>query len=279
MTPPGAVWINGTLVPPEKAVVSVFDHGFTVGDGVFETIKVMGGRPFALRRHIERLHRSAQGLGLAVPMGDASLRSAVDEVVAASGLELARLRVTLTAGMTPLGSARNEGEPTLVIAAGPLVHWPVETTAVTVPWPRNERSAVAGAKVTSYAENVVALAEARKVGASEAIQPNTAGNLCEGTGSNVFVVRDGELVTPPLLAGCLAGVTRALVLELLPEADEADVPMADLADADEVLLTSTTRDVQPLRMLDGRSLPGADGPVARKAMAALADLQARDVDP
>jgi branched-chain amino acid aminotransferase len=279
MTPPGAVWINGTLVPPEKAVVSVFDHGFTVGDGVFETIKVMGGRPFALRRHIERLHRSAQGLGLAVPMGDASLRSAVDEVVAASGLELARLRVTLTAGMTPLGSARNEGEPTLVIAAGPLVHWPVETTAVTVPWPRNEHSAVAGAKVTSYAENVVALAEARKVGASEAIQPNTAGNLCEGTGSNVFVVRDGELVTPPLLAGCLAGVTRALVLELLPEADEADVPMADLADADEVLLTSTTRDVQPLRMLDGRSLPGADGPVARKAMAALADLQARDVDP
>ena len=279
MTPPGAVWINGTLVPPEKAVVSVFDHGFTVGDGVFETIKVMGGRPFAVRRHIERLHRSAQGLGLAVPMGDASLRSAVDEVVAASGLELARLRVTLTAGMTPLGSARNEGEPTLVIAAGPLVHWPVETTAVTVPWPRNERSAVAGAKVTSYAENVVALAEARKVGASEAIQPNTAGNLCEGTGSNVFVVRDGELVTPPLLAGCLAGVTRALVLELLPEADEADVPMADLADADEVLLTSTTRDVQPLRMLDGRSLPGADGPVARKAMAALADLQARDVDP
>ena len=279
MTPPGAVWINGTLVPPEKAMVSVFDHGFTVGDGVFETIKVMGGRPFALRRHIERLHRSAQGLGLAVPMGDASLRSAVDEVVAASGLELARLRVTLTAGMTPLGSARNEGEPTLVIAAGPLVHWPVETTAVTVPWPRNERSAVAGAKVTSYAENVVALAEARKVGASEAIQPNTAGNLCEGTGSNVFVVRDGELVTPPLLAGCLAGVTRALVLELLPEADEADVPMADLADADEVLLTSTTRDVQPLRMLDGRSLPGADGPLARKAMAALADLQARDVDP
>jgi branched-chain amino acid aminotransferase len=279
MTPPGAVWINGTLVPPEKAVVSVFDHGFTVGDGVFETIKVMGGRPFALRRHIERLHRSAQGLGLAVPMGDASLRSAVDEVVAASGLELARLRVTLTAGMTPLGSARNEGEPTLVIAAGPLVHWPVETTAVTVPWPRNERSAVAGAKVTSYAENVVALTEARKVGASEAIQPNTAGNLCEGTGSNVFVVRDDELVTPPLLAGCLAGVTRALVLELLPEADEADVPMADLADADEVLLTSTTRDVQPLRMLDGRSLPGADGPVARKAMAALADLQARDVDP
>jgi branched-chain amino acid aminotransferase len=276
---PGPVWVNGRMVPPEEAVVSVFDHGFTVGDGVFETVKVIGGRPFALRRHIERLHRSAQGLGLAVPMGDAPLRSAVDEVVAASGLELARLRITLTAGVTPLGSGRGEGEPTLVIAAGPLVPWSPDTTAVTVPWPCNERSALAGVKRTSYAENVVALAEARKVGATEALQPNLAGNLCEGTGSNVFVVLDGELVTPPLLAGCLAGVTRALVLELLPEADQANVPMADLAEADEVLLTSTTRDVQPLRMLDGRSLPGADGPVARKAMAALADLQARDVDP
>jgi len=274
-----AVWLNGALVPPEDAVVSVFDHGFTVGDGVFETIKVVGGRPFALRRHIERLHRSARGLGLAAPLGDASLRAAVDAVVAAAGLDLARLRITLTAGVTPLGSGRGESEPTLVIAAGPLVPWPAETTAVTVPWPCNERSALAGVKMTSYAENVVALAEARKVGASEAIQPNTAGNLCEGTGSNVFVVREGELLTPPMLAGCLAGVTRALVLELLPEADEANIPMAALAEADEVLLTSTTRDVQPLRMLDGRSLPGVDGPVARRAMAAIADLQARDLDP
>jgi branched-chain amino acid aminotransferase len=260
-------------------VVSVFDHGFTVGDGVFETVKVKGGRPFALRRHIERLHRSAQGLGLAVPVGDATLRAAVDEVVAAAGLDLARLRVTLTAGVTPLGSARGEGEPTLVIAAGPLVPRSRDTSAVTVPWPCNERSAVAGVKVTSYAENVVALAEARKVGASEAIHPNTQGQLCEGTGSNVFVVWGGELLTPPLLSGCLAGVTRALVLELLAEADEANIPMAALAEADEVLLTSTTRDVQPLRMLDGRPLPGVDGPVARTAMAAIADLQARDLDP
>jgi len=279
VTVPGAVWLNGRLVPPDEAMVSVFDHGFTVGDGVFETVKVVDGQPFALRRHMERLHRSAQGLGLAVPLGDAALRGAAAEVVAAAGLDLARLRITLTAGVTPLGSARGDGEPTLVIAARPLVPWPPETAAVTVPWPCNERSALAGVKRTSYAENVVALAEARKVGASEAIQPNTVGNLCEGTGSNVFVVRDGELVTPPLLAGCLAGVTRALVLELLPEADEANVPMADLAGADEVLLTSTTRDVQPLRMLDGRSLPGADGPVARKAIAALADLRARDMDP
>jgi branched-chain amino acid aminotransferase len=125
----------------------------------------------------------------------------------------------------------------------------------------------------------VALVEARKVGATEAILPNTRGNLCEGTGSNVFVVLGGRLVTPPLMAGCLAGVTRALVLELLPDADEDDLPFAALEEADEVLLTSTTRDVQPLRDLDGRALPGVDGPVARRAMAAVADLQARDLDP
>ncbi len=274
-----AVWLNGEMVGPEDAVVSVFDHGFTVGDGVFETLKVVGGRPFAVRRHVERLHRSAQGLGIDVPLTDASLRRVVDEVVAAAGLELARLRITLTAGVTPLGSGRGGGEPTLVVAAGPLTPWEADTTAVSVPWPRNDRSPVAGVKTTSYAENVVALAEARKVGATEAILPNTRGNLCEGTGSNVFVVLGGQLVTPPLMAGCLAGVTRALVLELLPDADEDDLPFAALAEADEVLLTSTTRDVQPLRQLDGRALPGVDGPVARRAMAAVADLQARDLDP
>jgi branched-chain amino acid aminotransferase len=275
----GAVWLNGRLVPPEEALVSVFDHGFTVGDGVFETLKVVGGRPFAVRRHLERLARSASGLGVPVPLTETRLRAVIDEVVAAAGLDLARLRITLTAGVTPLGSGRAEGEPTLVVVAGPLAPWPAETAAVTVPWPRNERSPLAGVKATSYAENVIALAEAHKVGASEAIVPNTVGNLCEGTGTNVFAVIGGELVTPPLLSGCLAGVTRALVLDLLPDADEADVPMAALAGADEVLLTSTTRDVQPLRLLDGRPLPGVDGPWAQRAMAAIADLQSRDLDP
>jgi branched-chain amino acid aminotransferase len=276
---PGAVWLNGRMVVPDEAVVSVFDHGFTVGDGVFETLKVIGGKPFAVRRHLERLARSASGLGVPVPLSEPRLRDVIDEVVAAAGLDSARLRITLTAGLTPLGSGRSTGEPTLVVAVGPLAPWPAETAAVTVPWPRNERSAIAGVKATSYAENVIALAEAHKVGASEAIMPNTQGRLCEGTGTNVFAVVGGELITPPLLAGCLAGVTRALVLDLLPEADEADVPLGALAEASEVLLTSTTRDVQPLSQLDGRPLPGVAGPWARRAMAAIADLQARDLDP
>jgi branched-chain amino acid aminotransferase len=278
----GLVWLDGAILDATEAKVSVFDHGLTVGDGVFETIKVIGGRPFALRRHIERLHRSARGLGLDVPLGDSRLRAAIEGLLAAAPAgeaETARLRITVTGGVAPPGSGRGTAGPTLIIAVAPLDPWEPDTVAVTVPWPRNERSAVTGLKTTSYAENVVALAEARKVGATEAIMPNLAGDLCEGTGTNVFVVRGGVLSTPPLLAGCLAGVTRALLLEELRDADEENVPMTALPDADEVLLTSSTRDVQPLRVLDGRELPGIEGPVAKRAIDAIADLQARDLDP
>jgi branched-chain amino acid aminotransferase len=276
----GMVWLDGAILDAAEAKVSVLDHGLTVGDGVFETIKLIGGRPFALRRHIERLHRSAQGLGLDVPLVDARLRDAIDDLLAAAPAgEVGRLRVTVTGGVAPPGSGRGTSGPTLIMAVAPLEPWEPDTVAITVPWPRNERSAVAGLKTTSYAENVVALAEARRVGATEAIMANLAGNLCEGTGTNVFLVRRGVLSTPPLLAGCLAGVTRALLLEELPDADEDNLPMAALPEADEVLLTSSTRDVQPLRVLDGRELPGAEGPMAKRAIDAIADLQARDMDP
>jgi branched-chain amino acid aminotransferase len=275
-----AIWIDGAVVGPGEATVSVFDHGFTVGDGVFETLKLIGGRPFALRRHLERLHRSAVGLDLNVPLSDDKLAAAIDETLAAANAtDTGRLRITLTGGVAPPGSGRGGHPPTLVIAVAPLDTWEPDTTAVTVPWPRNERSAVAGLKTTSYAENVVALLEAQKVGATEALFANLAGNLCEGTGTNVFVVLDGQLLTPPLLAGCLAGVTRALVLEEAEGADEANIPMSELARAEEVLLTSSTRDVQPLRALDGRELPGVSGPVAQRAVAAIEALQARNLDP
>ena len=214
-----------------------------------------------------------------MPYVRARLVAAVDDALAAAGPAAGRLRITLTGGLAPLGSGRGEAPPTLVIAVAPATVWKPETTAVTVPWPRNERSAVAGLKTTSYAENVVALAEARKVGATEAILPNTRGRLCEGTGTNVFVALGGRLLTPSLLSGCLAGITRELVLEALPSSDEDDLPMEALAEADEVLLTSSTRDVQPLRMVDGRDLPGVDGPLYAGAAAAFAALQARTLDP
>lgn len=271
------VWCNGELLDPRVATVSVFDHGLTVGDGVFETCKVSGGEVVALRRHLDRLTRSASGMGLTTPT-ETTLREAVTAVVAAFGEAPARLRITLTAGPAPLGSDRGDAAPTLVVAAAPLGDWPATARVATVPWPRNERGALVGLKTTSYGENVVALAEARRRGADEAIFANTAGELCEGTGSNIFLVLDGELLTPPLSSGCLAGITRALVCEVT-EVTERPVPFESLPEAEEAFLTSSTRDVQPIELVDGRPLPAGPGPRTREAMAAFADLLARTRDP
>ncbi|MPZ63569.1 MAG: 4-amino-4-deoxychorismate lyase [Propionibacteriales bacterium] len=270
-------WVNGRLLDgADDPALSVLDHGFTVGDGVFETVKVVSGRPFALTRHLARLGRSAAGLGLAVPP-DAEVRAAVDAVLAGARWELTRLRITVTAGIAPPGSGRGDAGPTLAVVAGPMDPWPESTAVVTVPWPRNDVGAVAGLKTTSYAENVVALARAAEHDAGEAIFPNTRGQLCEGTGSNVFYVVDGELRTPTLGSGCLAGVTRALVLEWYG-AVERDEPISVLRDATEIFLASTTRDVQGVRRCDDRQLE-APGPVTRKVRARWAEESAKNPDP
>src|SRR6478735_7788137 len=256
-------WVNGRLLEdPRGPAITVSDHGMTVGDGVFEAIKVVDGRPFALTRHLARLARSAAGLGLP-PLDDALVRRGVADVLAAEHLPLGRLRVTYTGGVAPLGSGRGDNPPTLVVVADTLTPAPPTTTAVTVPWPRNERGALAGLKTTSYAENVVALAYAHERGASEALFANLAGHLCEGTGSNVFYVVDGEVRTPTLASGCLAGITRALLVEWC-DVVEVDEPLEALTTADEVFLASTTRDVQPVCVLDGRDL-GNVGPLTRAA--------------
>jgi branched-chain amino acid aminotransferase len=247
------VWINGDLVPEATARVSPFDHGLLTGDGVFETLLARDGTVFAVRRHLERLARSAAALGLTVPSAEV-LRAALRHVMDGNGLTDARLRITVTGGPSPLGSDRGAGPTTAIVAAGALTVWPPTTAVVLAPWPRNERSALAGVKSTSYAENVVALAWARERDAGEALLANTAGNLCEGTGSNVFVVLDGRLVTPPLSSGCLAGVVRSLLVEG-GLADEDDIPISALADVEEAFLTSSTREVQPIDRLDGRALP------------------------
>lgn len=271
------VWLDGELIPAEAATVSVFDHGLTVGDGVFETIKAVEGQPFAVRRHLERLRRSAFGLGLRVPYDDDELRGAMLAVLATHELPLARVRLTVTGGVAPLGSERSDAGPTVVLAVGPMAEPAPSTAVCTVPWPRNERGAMAGIKTTSYAENVVALAYARDRGCSEAIFATTTGLLCEGTGSNVFAVVDGRLVTPPLTTGCLAGITRDLVLEVT-DAEEADVSMAAFAAAEEVFITSTGRDVQPVHRVDDRPLP-VPGPRTEAAAAAFAELAAATDDP
>jgi branched-chain amino acid aminotransferase len=273
------VWVNGELRDDDDSQVGAFDRGLTVGDGVFETIAVRAGRPLALTRHLARLERSAVALGLPAP-DTGALRAAVDEVTAGGGATEAVIRVVYTSGTGPLGSDRGDGTPTAAVLLGPLPDRPPVTEVVTVPWPRNERGALVGVKTTSYAENVLALAEARRHGASEAIFANTAGNLCEGSGTNVFLVLDGVLLTPPLSAGCLAGVTRSLIIDCCgPDVIERDVPVTALARAEEAFLTSATRNVQAIRTVDGDALAACPGPRTRAVAAVYANLQATNPDP
>jgi branched-chain amino acid aminotransferase len=275
-------WLDGELLPLTDARVSVLDHGLVVGDGVFETLRVYRGEPFAWTRHLARLGASARGLGLALP--DAlDLRRAAETVIAANDLNEARLRITVTGGIAPPGSGRGEAAPTTFLLAFPIEPAAPTVDVVLAPWSRNENGALAGLKTISYAANVRALAYAKERGAGEAIFTNTRGNVCEATGSNVFVVRDGALVTPPATAGCLLGVTRALVLELAGEiglpAAERDLAVDELFDSDEAFLSSTTREVQPIAHVDGRPQATVDGPVSTQLADAFRDLVARNLDP
>ncbi|MCC2308360.1 aminotransferase class IV [Cellulomonas chengniuliangii] len=283
------IWSEGRLLGPDEPLVTAVDHGLTVGDGVFETCGVVRGQAFALTRHLRRLARSARGLGLPAP-DEAAVRAGVEAVLAASGPDIGRVRITVTGGPGPLGSQRfapEQAHPTVIVLGGPAPRSPVARVA-RVPWVRNERSAVAGLKTTSYAENVVALAEAYRQGADEALLANTIGELCEGTGSNVFVERDGELLTPPLSSGCLAGITRELLLEWsaaegLPAREAAPGELA-YAVLDDVVagraglaLSGSVRNVSPVVAVDGR--PVEAGALSEAARRLFEERMAQDVDP
>ena len=277
-----SVWIQigeqAELLDADQARVSVFDHGITVGDGVFETLKVLGGEPLALTRHLHRLVRSCEVLGLQLPNLEA-IRAAVGEVIRnePEASDLGRLRITCTGGAGPLASDRLDGSQTTIMALRPMQPWPATTSAVVVPWVRNERSAVTGAKTTSYAENVVALQWAHDRGFSEGLFANTLGQISEGTGTNVFVVKDGDVLTPPVSSGCLAGITRELLLEW-GLATEAALSLEDLESADEVFLTSSTRDVHPVTKLGDRTW-SEPGPETRFVAAQYIRTISQDIDP
>jgi branched-chain amino acid aminotransferase len=267
-----SVWLNGALLDPSTATLSVFDHGTTVGDGVFETMLCYPDTGVAFAdAHLRRLRASAAGLFLEVPYDDLVLLNAIDEVVSSepAGSGCVRVRVTVTGGAGPLGSDRGGATPTVIVAAAPQKPWPPTATLAPVPWPRNERGALAGLKTTSYAENVVALHAAHEAGADEALFCDTRGNVCEGTGTNVFAVLDGELVTPPLTTGCLAGVTRHDVIDAYGAVEKL-FSLDDLRRATEVFVTSTTREVQAVCEVIGivNLRTTAPGPITEAAHAA-----------
>ncbi len=293
------VWVDGSRADQGPAVAAL-DHGVTVGDGVFETAKVVDGQVFARTRHHDRMDRSLAGLGLP-PLDRARVEEGIEAVLADGPIAFGRLRYTVTAGPGPLGSDRTGGPMTYIVTAGEAPPPEPSTTVAVVPWVRNERAATVGLKTTSYAENVVALAAAKALGASEAILANTAGMLCEGTGSNIFVVRDGVVLTPALPAGPLSGITRALTIEWCREEGmevrEEEVPLSALTDCDEAFITSSTRDVQAIsavRVVAGvqtlagpleaaavadRDLGQAPKPITTRAAEIFARLSRERLDP
>lgn len=275
-------WLDGVAGPTADARLPVTDHGLTVGDGIFETMKVVDDTPFALTRHLRRLRRSAAALALDVGLSDADLRSACSALVSAAraaGADVGRLRLTVTGGPGPAGSERGTDGATVLLVTGPPSSWPPAAPVATVPFTRNPTGGLAGVKSTSYAENVLALARAHEAGASEAIFADVHGRLSEGTGSNVFVGRGGRLLTPALSTACLAGITRELVLEVVDVEETEALTLDDLRTADEAFLTSSTRDVQPISTVDGAPLRSTPGPLTQAAAAAFATLQAETLDP
>lgn len=298
MTQQTRVWVDGSTVG-DRPALRALDHGVTVGDGVFETAKIVNGEVFARTRHHDRMDRSLAGLGLG-PLDRDRVDEGIAAVLAEGPIAFGRLRYTVTGGLGPLGSDRLAGPMTYIVAASEVPLPPASTTVAVVPWTRNERAATVGLKTTSYAENVVALAAAASLGGTEALLANTGGQLCEGTGSNVFVVTDGVIRTPSLETGPLAGVTRALAVEWCREEGlevvEEPLPLSVLADCDEVFITSSTRDIQgvgairvvgPVDSLSG-ALPRPDvpereldapGPVTQRAAAVFARLAAERFDP
>jgi branched-chain amino acid aminotransferase len=257
-------WVNGHIVTdPDAPAVAVTDRGFTLGAGVFETLKVLDGNPFALTRHLARLAHGAEVLGIGSP-DPALVRRGVAEVLAAEPHQQGRLRITWTG-------------TTLAITSTAFASYSPTTAIVTSPWPRNERSPLAGIKATAFAENTLSTAYAAQHDAGEAVLANLKGDLCEGAGSNIFYVLDGELRTPTLASGCLPGVTRALVLEWFG-AREVDAPLGVLNEAEEIFLVSSTRNVQGVDAVDGRPRP-APGPVTASVARLWAEREAQSLDP
>lgn len=250
-------YVNGEFLPLSDAKISVFDHGFTVADGVFETLKFSSGLAFAVDRHLARLQKSCEGLGISCPEFS-ELTNAILQVSAANHhIDSGRMRITVTSGQGPLGSDRLNVKPTLVVSVAEQKPWAPTSQVLLGPWIRNEHSPLVGLKTTSYAENVFALEKAHSLGFSEAIFLSSQGLLSEGTGSNIFIVRDGQVLTPGTNSGLLEGITRQLVLEWSEyPVIEKDLTEEVFFQADELFLTSSTRDVHPISRIAKLTVTG-----------------------
>lgn len=273
------VSIDGSIVAPEDAKVSAYDRGFLYGDSVFETIRTYRGAPFALAEHMERLERSADRVGISMPVPREAMAAEVKQAIEAAGNPESYIRAMLTRGAGPLGLDPSLAQrPLRVIFIEPLIPLPsaMYRDGVSVVTVRTERAADAasGAKVGNYLASLLALRVAKESGAHEALIIGADGTVVEGTTSNVFAVRGGSLLTPPEEAGILPGITRA---HLLHAAADIEIPVrferltsAELAASSEVFISSSIREVLPVVRVDSASVGGGrPGPITRALHAAF----------
>ncbi len=257
------IYLNGTILPAEQARIDPFDRGFSLGDGLFETLRAYDGRPFRLEDHLERMSTAAAALDIPLPVDMPAVAEAVTELLGANGHRQgdASIRITLSRGTGPRGLAPPEDpRPTLLIATAGYAPLPEICTAVTVGIRRNEGSPQSRMKSLGALDNVLAAREAAKRGAEEAILSNNIGAIACGARANLFAVIDGTLVTPPIRDGVLPGIGRRVVLEIatgwrLP-CEEISLQPTDLLRAEEILLTNSLFEVRSVGRMDGRALDG-----------------------
>ena len=276
-------WLNGVQRPVDEPLLSLLDRGFTLADGLFETMRARGGTVFRLDAHLDRLFGSARVLGIPIAPGLRDHIAAASRTAFTYGYEHASVRLTVTRGPAPPGLAPPpHPAPTIALAIAPLtlVSEPRSIVAAMATARRNEHALTSGMKTLSYTEAVLALSIAKAAGADDAIFLDTAGHISEATASNFFAVIDGTLVTPPRSCGVLPGITRAAVLEIAPalgiDTVEREIAEPELAMASELFLTSSIREIAPLVRIATTAIgTGRPGNVTQRIISAYAML-ARD---
>jgi branched-chain amino acid aminotransferase len=273
------VYIDGKFYPKSEAKISVYDHGLLYGDGVFEGIRAYNGIVFKLKEHIDRLYRSAHPIFLKIPLTKAEMSKAVVETLRKNKLTDAYIRLVVTRGIGDLGlDPRKCPKPTVIIITEPtlVLHSPEKLEkgiSTVITWVRRNSvdAATHELKSLNYLNSILGKIEANNSGVDEAICLDKTGFVCEGVGENIFIVRDGKLLTPPLSSGALDGITRAFVIKLAKkmgiEVIERNITPNELFTADEAFFTGTAAEVAPIHDVNGRVIgAGKQGPVTKRIM-------------
>jgi branched-chain amino acid aminotransferase len=280
----GKIYIDGKFYSEANAKISVFDHGLLYGDGIFEGIRFYNGRVFRLEEHLERLWDSARSICLEIPMTKREMTEAVLETIRQNHLHDGYIRLLVTRGVGNLGLNPEQCKnPSVIIIAATIALYHEDfyrkgLSMVTVATRRsNPASLNPAVKSLNYLNNVMARIEANLAGADEALMLNDAGNVAECTADNIFVIKHGQIFTPPITAGALRGITRSIVFEIGAELGvkvfEADITRHDIFVADECFLTGTAAEIVPVVKADGRPIGnGKPGPITTRIIARFREM-------